>query len=85
MNGQELERERITFDGKCQHYESVSKEIKNDIELFRTTHEELVANANKVQVFLRIAHSAWAHVHSRMPHARFSGDMTTTWFHIVTL
>ena len=85
MNGQKLERERITFDGKVQHCESVSEEIKNDIELFRATHEELVANMNSVQVFLRIAHSAWAHVHFRMPHARFSGDMTTSWFHILTL
>ena len=55
MSGQRLECERITFDGKVQHCESVSKEIKDDIELFRKVHEELVENMDKAQVCLLAA------------------------------
>ena len=86
MCGQKLECERITFDGKVQHCESVSKEIKADIELFRKVHEELVKNMDIAQVFVLAAHSAFAHGHFRMPLASlFFSDMTTTLFHALTL
>ena len=85
MSGQKLECERITFDGKVQHCESVSKEIKDDIELFRKVHEELVENMDKAQVFVLAAHSAFVHGHFRMPLTSFSSDMTTTLFHALTL
>ena len=86
VSGQKLECERITFNGKVQHCESVSKEIQDDIELFRKVHEELVKNVDKVQVFLLAAHSAFAHGHFRMPlTSLFFSDMTTTLFHALTL
>ena len=86
MCGQKLECERITFDGKVQHCESVSKEIKADIELFRTVHEELVENMDKALVFVLAAGSAFAHGHFRMPlTSLFFSDMTTTLFHALTL
>ena len=86
MSGQRLECERITFDGKVQHCESVSKEIKADIELFRKVHEELVENMDKALVFVLAARSAFAHGHFRMPlTSLFFSDMTTTLFHALTL
>ena len=86
MSGQKLECERITFDGKVQHCESVSKEIKDDIELFRKVHEELVENMDIAQVFVLAAHSAFVHGHFRMPPTSlFFSDVTTTLFHALTL
>ena len=85
MSGQKLECERITFDGKVQHCESVSKEIKDDIELFRKVHEELVENMDKAKVCLLAAPSAFVCGHFRMPLTSFSSDMTTTLFHALTL
>ena len=86
VSGQKLECERITFNGKVQHCESVSKEIQDDIELFRKVHEELVKNVDKVQVFLLAAHSAFAHGHFTMPlTSLFFSDMTTALFHALTL
>ena len=86
MSGQKLECERITLFGKVQHCESVSKEIKADIELFRTVHDELVKNMDIALVCLLAAHSAFAHGQFRMPlTSLFFSDMTTTVFHALTL